>query len=135
MAAHGKLKQFHMGQEGWESYKQCLQQYFVANNIAESDKQRAILLSVCGQSTYKVLRNLVAPKKPGECAYKDILGHLRCYYSPKPSIIVQQCKFNTRYRQQGESAAKFMAELRQIAQFVAMAKPLKICFVIAWCVG
>ena len=87
MAAHGKLEQFHMGQEGWESYKECLQQYFVANDIAEADKQRAILLSACGQSTYKVLRNLVAPKKPGECAYKDILEHLRCYYSPKPLII------------------------------------------------
>ena len=135
MVAHGKLEQFHMGQEGWESYKECLQQYFVANDIAEADKQRAILLSACGQSTYKVLRNLVAPKKPGECAYKDILEHLRCYYSPKPSIIVQQRKFNTHYRQQGESVAKFMTELRQIAQFVAMAKPSKICFVIAWCVG
>ena len=86
-------------------------------------------------STYKVLRNLMAPKKPGEYVYKDILEHLRCYYSPKPLIIVQQCKLNTRYRQQGESVAKFMAELRQIAQFVAMAKPSKICFVIAWCVG
>ena len=48
MAAHGKLEQFHMGQEGWESYKECLQQYFVANDIAEADKQRAIFLSACG---------------------------------------------------------------------------------------
>ena len=117
MAAHGKLEQFHIGQEDWESYKECLQQYFVANDIAEAEKQKAILLSVCGQSTYKVIRNLVAPTKPGKCEYKAILEHLRCYYSSKPSIIVQQCKFNTRYRQQGESVAKFVAELRQITQF------------------
>ena len=56
-----------MGQEDWESYEERLQQYFVANDIAEAEKQRAILLSVCGQSTYNVIRNLVAPKKPGEC--------------------------------------------------------------------
>ena len=53
----------------------------------------------------------MAPKKPGECEYKAILKHLRCSYNPKLSIIVQQCKFNTRYRQQGESVAKFVAEL------------------------
>ena len=86
MAAHGKLEQFHVRQEDWESYEERLQQYVVANDIAEADKQKAILLSACGQSTYKVLRNLVAgaPKKPGECAYKDILEHMRRYYSPKP---------------------------------------------------
>ena len=117
MAAHGKLEQFHVGQDDWESYEERLQQYFVANDIKEAEKQRAILLSSCGQSTYKVIRNLVAPRKPAECDYAVILEHLKRYYSPKPSIIVQRCKFNTRYRQQGESIAKFVAELRQIAQF------------------
>ena len=111
MAAHGKLEQFHVGQEDWETYEERLQQYFVANDIVEAEKQRAILLSARGQSTYKVIRNLVAPKKLGECEYKAILEHLRCYYSPKLSIIVQRCKFNTRYRQQGESVAKFVPEL------------------------
>ena len=79
MAAHGKLEQLHMGKEGWESYKECLQQYFLANDIAEADKQRAILLSACGQSTYKVLRNLVAPKKPEECALMQIVSGARTF--------------------------------------------------------
>ena len=60
MAAHGKLDQFQ-GQEDWESYEERLQQYFVANDIKDAEKQRVILLSTCGQSTYKVIRNLVAP--------------------------------------------------------------------------
>ena len=55
MAAHGKLEQFHVGQEEWDTYKECLQQYFVANDIDGAEKQRAILLSVCGQATYKVI--------------------------------------------------------------------------------
>ena len=79
--------------------------------------REAILLSSCGQSTYKVIRNLMAPRKPAECNYAVILENLKHYYSPKPSIIVQHCKFNTCYRQQGESIAKFEAELRRIAQF------------------
>ena len=64
LAAHGKLEQFHMGQDDWELYEERLQQYFVANDIKETEKKRAILLSSCGQSTYKVIRNLVAPRKP-----------------------------------------------------------------------
>ena len=131
MAAHGKLDQFHMGQDDWESYEECLQQYFVANDIRDAEKQRAILLSTCGQSTYKVIWNLMAPTKPGECEYKTILEHLRHYYSPKALIIVQRCKFNTRYWQQGESIAKFVAELRHITQFCEYdAALIEICFAI-----
>ena len=96
MAAHGKLEQFHIGQEDWDSYEEHLQQYFMENDIEEAKKQRAIL-TACEQATHKVILNLVALKKPGEYAYKDILEHLRCYYSPKPLMIIQHCKFNMRY--------------------------------------
>ena len=62
MAAHGKLEQFHVGQEDWDASEECLQQYFVANDVERAEKQRAILLSVCGQAIYKVIRNLMALK-------------------------------------------------------------------------
>ena len=39
MAAHGKLDQFHTGQDDWESYEERLQQYFVANNVKDAEKQ------------------------------------------------------------------------------------------------
>ena len=42
MAAHGKLEQFHVGQEDWESYEERLQQYFVANDIVEAKKHRGL---------------------------------------------------------------------------------------------
>ena len=44
MAAHGKLEQFHVGQEDWESYEERLQQYFVANDIMEAEEQRLSFL-------------------------------------------------------------------------------------------
>ena len=54
MAAHGKLESFHEGQDDWESYEERLQQYFVANDIEDAMKQRAILLGV-------ILEHLPAP--------------------------------------------------------------------------
>ena len=96
MAAHGKLEEFNSRHEDWESYEERLQQYFVANGVEDADKRRAIFLSACGQQTYKVIRNLVAPKKPAECKFEDITQHLAKYFSPKPSMIVQRFKFNSR---------------------------------------
>ena len=45
---------------------QCtyVEQYFAANKIEDADQQRAILLSVCGPATYRLIQNLVPPKKP-----------------------------------------------------------------------
>ena len=55
LATHGVIGPFDSSQEDWLSYIACLQNYFVANNITGEDKavkRRAILLSVCGISTY-----------------------------------------------------------------------------------
>jgi len=77
MAVYGRLEHFHGRQEDWDSYEEYLQQYFMANNIKEAEKQRTILLSACGQNTYEVIHDLVALRKPG-----DILEHVRHYYKP-----------------------------------------------------
>ena len=67
----------------------------------------------------------MAPKKPAECKFEDITGHLARYFSPKPSIIVQWIKFNSRYHQQREGIAKFVAELQHIAQYCGYNAMLK----------
>lgn len=38
------------------------------------------------------------------------------HYKPKPSVIVQRFKFNTRTQQNGESISTFLAELRNISE-------------------
>ena len=42
---------------------------------------------------------------------------LQAVHSPKPSEIVQTCKFNSRYRNPGESVSMFVSELRSLAEF------------------
>ena len=54
MATHGHIGQFDRGVEDWMAYCERLQQYFLANDVANADKQRAILLSVCGPATYQL---------------------------------------------------------------------------------
>ena len=82
----------------------------------DDGKQRAILLSACGASTYQVIRNLTAPKKPAEHPFKDIVELVRQHYSPAPSAIVQRFNFNTRSQKEGETVAEFIADLRKISE-------------------
>ncbi|CAC5381349.1 unnamed protein product [Mytilus coruscus] len=81
------------------------------------EKKRAILLSACGKKTYKLMGNLSAPQKPGEKTYDDIVKLVTDHQNPKPSSIVQRCKFNSRSRQPNESVSQFVAELRQISEY------------------
>ena len=49
-------------------------------------------------------------------SYKDLVALVKNYYQPKPSVIVQRYKFNTRSRKQGESVAAYIAALRELAE-------------------
>ena len=69
MATFGKVDEFDASKEEWSQYVECLTHFFLANGIDEAEKKRAVFLSVIGPATYKLLRNLLAPAKPGEKAY------------------------------------------------------------------
>ena len=78
--------------------------------------KRATLLSVIGPRTFKLLRNLLTPEKPGDKLYADLVKVLTDHFSPKPSEIVQRAKFYGRSRKPGESIVTFVAELRVSAE-------------------
>ena len=72
-----------------------LVQYLAANKIEGPDQQRTILLSVCGPATYRLIRNLVSPKKSQEFKFAKIVEIMQKHHNPKPSVIVQRYKFNS----------------------------------------
>ena len=82
----------------WRSYTERLQNYFIANDIKSEAKQCAILLSVCGLHTYKLIRSLLSPQEPKDVSIADIVKQMTDHYHPKPSIIVQHFKFHSRSR-------------------------------------
>ena len=87
---HGIIVEFNLDHEDWISYTESLTQYFMANGIdAEGDKYRAILLSSCGAPTYQLIQNLVAPGKPTDKTFSQIVTLVRDHHQPRPSIIVQ----------------------------------------------
>ena len=116
MAAHGKVGAFNEAAESWPSYIERLGHYFVANDVKDSNKKRAILLSSCGVNTYAVIRNLLAPNLPSTKSFDQIVEAAGKHFNPKPSSIVQRFRFNSRARKEGESVAEFVAQLRQLSE-------------------
>ena len=116
MATHGTIGPFQHEKEDWTSYTERLEQYFAASDVQNAVKQRALLLSSCGASTYQAIRNLTAPNKLTERTFKEIVALVKDHYCPPPSEIVQRFTFNTRSQKEGETIAEFVAELHWLSE-------------------
>ena len=113
----GSIIPFEEENDSWTSYAERLEHFFFANDIANEEKKRAILLSSIGIKAYKLLSNLVAPRKPGDCPYKEIVKVLGEHHNPRPSKIVQRFKFNSRIRNPKESVRDYVAELKRLSEY------------------
>ena len=51
-------------------------------------KRRATFLLVIGPAPYKLLRSLLAPAKPKEKKYDEVVAKLTEHYSPTPSEVM-----------------------------------------------
>ena len=85
-----------------------------------------MFLTVIGAATYKTLRNIVSPEKPGEMDFGVLVEKLSQHFRPVPSEIVERFKFHSRVRKAGESIATFVAELRSLAEFCNFGGTLEV---------
>ena len=125
MATHGNIGEFNAQREDWISYSKQLLEYFTANEVDGAEKKRAILLSVVGAPTYQLNRNLVAPRKPIESTFEELVKLVQGHYQRSPSVIVQRFKFNSHAQQQGELVATFISELRRLSEHCRFGETLK----------
>ena len=112
---HGHLNKFDGNAEDWEIFTEQLLHYLTANGITDEAKKRAILLSACGTSTYKLVRTLVAPDAVTDKTFEEIAELAQHHYQPKPSLIMRRFRFNTCVRDPGEKVTTFIARLRDLA--------------------
>ena len=84
MATLGKIGEFQPSVEDWMQYAERLEFFFAANGITTAEKKHATFLAVVGPTTYKFLHSMLAPNKPGEVAFNEMVKVLSNHYSPKP---------------------------------------------------
>ena len=112
----GHIGPFVEGQEEWPQYTERVEYFFTANGIEGDDNRLAAFLSIIGPQTYTLLANLVAPKKPGEKKYEEVVKELKKHYNLQPSEIMQQFRFHTRIRKLEESVGMYLVKLKALAQ-------------------
>ena len=74
------------------------------------------MLSSGGAETYSLLRNLVAPAKPSEKSYNELVRVMNEHQNPKPSVIMERYKFDKSDRQPGESIPFYVTELKHLSE-------------------
>ena len=79
----GNLGEFDSRTNSIASYFERMQLYFEANAVAD-DRKVAVLLTVIGA---KKLRSLLAPERPRDQTYDQLVSALLKHYDPKPPVI------------------------------------------------
>ncbi len=116
MAVHGSVGLFDSNQEDWTSYVERLEAYFIANDVDDGVKKRSIFLSNCSPQIYQVVKSIIAPHKPTEKSFDELVEALRGHWQPKPSPIVQRLNFHSRNQKENETIAEFVAGLRKLSE-------------------
>ena len=81
MVQHGTLALFDSSKESWSHYVERLGCYFAANDV--DDKKHSILLSICGQQTFKLIRSLLNAQALETKSYSDLVKMVTDYYDSK----------------------------------------------------
>lgn len=115
MPTFGRIEPFEGEGEEWPSYVERLEAFFSANDVDDT-KKKDIFFSCCGAKTYSLLRDLVKPAKPQDKSLDEVLDVLGSHYCPKPSVVVQRFRFNSRVRAEGETVSKFVAALKSLSE-------------------
>ena len=114
MALLGRINSFDLKTDNITEYTERVEQYFIANDVTDEKKQTAIFLTVIGNETYNLLRNLLAPESPAGKTVKTLSETLIDHLKPR-SIITAECyKFYCRDQLENETTTEYIAELRKL---------------------
>lgn len=102
--------------DNWVVYNSRIEQYFVAYNITDDNRKRAILLTSLSQEVYTRLMDLCFPDLPETKSFKEIGEILKETYKPVVTVYIERRKFYEAEQNEGESVANFLARLRGLTR-------------------
>ena len=77
---------------------------------------KSILLTVCGQKMYGLIRNLTSPQKPSDKSYDELKALIAQHLKPKPLAIAERFRFYQRNQGKQETVSQYVAELRKLSE-------------------
>ncbi|XP_077257683.1 uncharacterized protein LOC143894883 [Temnothorax americanus] len=112
MASDSIRLEFCLHKDNWENFVERLELYFTAKDIKE-EKQAAHLLTRLDEEAFSLMKQLVAPDKLNTKKFNDLVTIMTGHLNPKPSEIMERCKFNVAKQEANESVAEFTTRLKK----------------------
>ena len=117
-ATLGTMDPFDPDFDNWSAYTERLEQFFVANDIAEGKKEGCFTDGDWYQSV-DIVKKYSGTRKPATKDYSQLVEAMRSHLDPKPIVIAERFKFHRRNQREGESIAQYVAELQKLSEHCA----------------
>ncbi|KAJ8683576.1 hypothetical protein QAD02_019368 [Eretmocerus hayati] len=111
----GNIKEFNP-KDNWMLWIERLEQFFLANDIS-SVKKVPILLTLIGNESYGLLKNLCSPLKPCERSFQELVDIMKKHLHPTPSVITERYKFKECRQKESEGIREYLAQLKELSTF------------------
>ena len=118
----------YLNRNTWNAYSERFDQYVIANDNKDEKKIVATFLITIGSKTHNLLRDLLAPTKPSEVKFTELVKTLRDHYEPKPTVIAERFHFHKRQQHEGEGVAEYSAALKRCSEHCAFGTFLEEAF-------
>ena len=110
MALLGRIDSINLKTDNITEYIERVEQYFIGNDVTDEKKQTAIFLTVIGNETYSLLRNLLVPESQAGKTVKTLSETLIVHLKTHPIIISERYKFYCRDQSENETITEYLAE-------------------------
>lgn len=101
----------------WIVYVARIEQYFVAYNIEDANRKRAILLTSLSEDVYGTLIDLCFPDLPDTKSFKEINETLKEHFQPAVCVYAERKKFYDAQQNENESVADYVARLKGLSRY------------------
>ncbi|KAG4074725.1 hypothetical protein HA402_008451 [Bradysia odoriphaga] len=93
----------------WMVYVARLEQFFIAYNIKEDNRKRAMLLTLLSEDVYSTLMDVCFPNAPETKTFKEINDILKKQYQPAVCVYAERRNFYNAKQTINESVADYLA--------------------------
>ncbi len=100
----------------WDAYQERLEQFFIANDVTDEVKKKALLITSLSADHYKLLTNFFSPASPTSKTFDELCARLKTHFVPEKVEIAEVNRFYRRKQKGTESVQDFLADLRQLAK-------------------
>jgi hypothetical protein len=112
----GRFEPFDPEQLSWNFYYERLDQFFIANDVVDDNKKRALLITSLSMDQYRLLRNFFSPVSPTTIPFDQLCRRLQQHFVPEKVEIAEVFKFYQRKQKPDEDMKTFLADLRHFAK-------------------